>query len=74
MRGNLAAYPGGAAQPGTSDLNWNAAETIANSVPVAGGAAEQPAGPRREEGRAPARRPFAGARPSRWPSAGQLRS
>ena len=39
MRGNLVAYPGGAAQPGTSDLNWNAAETIANSVPVAGGAA-----------------------------------
>ncbi|HZR48529.1 MAG TPA: LamG domain-containing protein [Streptosporangiaceae bacterium] len=38
MRGNLVAFPGGTAQPGTSDLNWNAAETIANSVPVAGGA------------------------------------
>lgn len=38
LRGNLIAYPAGTAQPGTSDLNWNAAETIANSVPIAGGA------------------------------------
>jgi hypothetical protein len=35
--GILVVYPGGAAQPGTSNLNWAAGKTIANSVLVPAG-------------------------------------
>ena len=37
MRGNLVAFPQGAPPPGTSNLNWNASQTIANSALVPGG-------------------------------------